>query len=158
MSLAYYASSSPKADRSILKGRLCLVTGAASGLGLAITQAFLATGAHVAMVDIAPTEKGEAIMRDLPNAADRACYIQCDVTKWEDQAKAFRVALESFPGRTLDVVVVSAGVAGGMNLVDQVSVNLRSSQDEPEPPPLAAFQVNLIGGLASSKHGGWQSN
>lgn len=134
-----------------MKDRLCLVTGAASGLGLAITQAFLAAGAHVVLVDIAPVSKGEAIVEDLPNAADRAHYFQCDVTKWEDQTKAFQDALQSFPNRTLDVVVISAGVAGGVNLVDQVSANQRSSQDVPEPPPLAAFQVNLIGGYESPR-------
>lgn len=155
MSLPHHSPGPAEIDRSLLKGRLCLVTGAASGVGLAITQAFLTAGAYVAMVDIAPAQKGEAIIEELSVGADRARYIQCDVTKWDDQAKAFRTALQSFPNLALDVVVISAGVAGGVNLVDQVSANQRSSKDDPEPPSLAAFQVNLIGGYTPLKPTGW---
>ena len=145
MSLSYQASFLP-VDRSSIKNKSCLVTGAASGLGLAIAQAFASAGAYVHMVDVTAAERGREIAAGLPGGQDRVFYQQCDVTRWEDQVRAFKAAIQSSPRRAIDVVIICAGVAADFNLVDKISAQSVDLEADPAPPPLEAFQVNLIGG------------
>lgn len=79
-----------------------LVTGAASGIGLATVQRLLAEGATVVGVDVAA---------DPPLDADRFAYRQADVRDAAAVAEAV-TAVVAAAGR-LDGVVHSAGVAGG---------------------------------------------
>ena len=150
MSLSYL-DSFPPVDRKKLRGKSCLITGAGSGLGLTIAQAFSEAGAYVHIVDIVTASRGQEIVASLPGGQDHGSYHQCDVTQWEDQVQAFKAALNSSPGRALDVVVICAGIAGGINLVDEVSsAGGKDLQTDPEPPSVKVFQVNLIG--SKSEH------
>ena len=83
-----------------LEKKRCLVTGAASGIGLAITQAFLREDAIVWMTDI-NTEQGEKIAKLLP-----CKFIELDVRDENQWEKAISRA------RGLDVVVNNAGITG----------------------------------------------
>lgn len=38
--------------------------------------------------------------------------MQCDVVKWEDQARLFKVAKEKSPNGGIDVVIANAGIYG----------------------------------------------
>jgi 3-hydroxybutyrate dehydrogenase len=78
-----------------LEGRAALVTGAASGIGRAITHRLQAEGADVLAVDLEPAQDGPGV----PYAAD--------LTTRDGNAGAVAAALERF-GR-LDVVVPNAG-------------------------------------------------
>ena len=62
-----------------LNNRLALVTGAASGIGLATAQAFAEAGAHVVLADI-NEEKGEGAAADIRNKGYQATFVQLDVT------------------------------------------------------------------------------
>jgi 3-hydroxybutyrate dehydrogenase len=79
-----------------LRGRAALVTGAASGIGRAVTERLAAAGMDVLAVDLKPDEDG-------PGVPHRA-----DLTDPADNASAVAAALERF-GR-LDVLVPNAGV------------------------------------------------
>ncbi len=81
---------------SELTGRAALVTGAASGIGRAVTERLSAAGMEVLAVDLEPDPHG-------PGIAHRA-----DLTEPEANEQAVVAALERF-GR-LDVVVANAGV------------------------------------------------
>src|SRR3954451_7406455 len=60
-------------------GKVALVTGAASGMGLATAHAFAAAGAAVVMADFREeTVQSEA--RKLADAGHKAIAIQCDVS------------------------------------------------------------------------------
>lgn len=91
-------------DTERLAGKVALVTGAASGIGLAITETFLAAGARVVAGDI--DEAGLSAMTSL--ASDRFLVTTaCDVTKEIDVENSFAVARSHFGG--VDVVVANAG-------------------------------------------------
>jgi NAD(P)-dependent dehydrogenase (short-subunit alcohol dehydrogenase family) len=90
-----------------LAGKTAIVTGAASGIGLATVLKFIEAGAHgVVAVDLAhepPPSLGEL------TATGRLRYLQGDVSI-EDTARRFtRIAVETF-GR-IDVMVNNAGIS-----------------------------------------------
>jgi NAD(P)-dependent dehydrogenase (short-subunit alcohol dehydrogenase family) len=87
------------------EGRTALVTGAARGIGLAITERLLAEGARVALVDRDP--EVEAVAKRLGPVA-RA--LVADVTVTADVDRAVRAA-HAWADR-LDVVVNNAGITG----------------------------------------------
>lgn len=85
-------------------GEVVLITGAASGIGLACVDAFLARGAAVVGLDIAP-----AIAR----VSDRPAYLGlvCDVAEPAELETALERAVQQFGG--LDMLVLNAGVFPG---------------------------------------------
>ncbi|OZE99680.1 3-hydroxyacyl-CoA dehydrogenase [Rhodococcus sp. 15-1154-1] len=80
-----------------------LVTGGASGLGLATTEALVAAGAHVGILDL-PGSPGEAVAQA---HAGSVTLLPGDVTSTEDVSQALDVLSEQGP---LRVVVNCAGV------------------------------------------------
>jgi 2-hydroxycyclohexanecarboxyl-CoA dehydrogenase len=62
-----------------LNNRLALITGAASGIGLATAHAFAEAGAHVVLADI-NKEKGEAAAAEISGQGLKATFVQLDVT------------------------------------------------------------------------------
>ena len=92
---------------SRLKGRICIVTGASSGLGSATAIKFANSGARIVCADL----KSSGVEDKLREAhgAESATFIACDVTK-EDQIKSLVQAAVEFGGR-LDIICNYAGVA-----------------------------------------------
>ena len=90
-----------------LDGKVALVTGAASGIGLACVARFASEGARVVGVDI--TEPQEELT--LPSGAAAVGFAQADVRDEDAIADVVRALVEEH-GR-LDSVVTAAGVAGG---------------------------------------------
>jgi 3-oxoacyl-[acyl-carrier protein] reductase len=88
-----------------LHGKICLVTGGASGIGAAICLAFANEGATVVVVDL---NLGQA--QALAGTFPKAVALQCDVSAPEQVDEAFASVVEKF-GR-LDVVVNNAGILG----------------------------------------------
>ncbi len=86
-----------------LKDKITLVTGAASGFGLAIAQRFVAEGAKVAVVDV-NAEGARAVAGTL---GDDAIAITCDVSDGAQVAAAVKVVVDTF-GR-MDIAVNNAG-------------------------------------------------
>ena len=86
-----------------LEGKTALVTGAASGFGKGIAEAFVREGARVAVVDL-NADGARAVAAELgPNAI----AITCDVSRAEDVNRAVAETHAAF-GR-LDIVVNNAG-------------------------------------------------
>ncbi len=89
------------------KDKVALVTGAASGMGLAAAQAFAAEGAAVVLADVNEAA-ARAAAEQLVAAGHKAIAIGCDVSD-ESQVKAMVEQTVSTFGR-LDAAFNNAGV------------------------------------------------
>jgi rhamnose utilization protein RhaD (predicted bifunctional aldolase and dehydrogenase)/NAD(P)-dependent dehydrogenase (short-subunit alcohol dehydrogenase family) len=85
----------------VLQGRVALVTGAASGIGKACTEALLAQGANVIATDL------NADVADLFNTS-AALGVACDVTDAAQMEAAVEQGVRAFGG--LDILVCNAGI------------------------------------------------
>ncbi|MET8179817.1 glucose 1-dehydrogenase [Streptomyces sp. NPDC005336] len=89
------------------EGQVALVTGAASGMGLATARAFAQAGAAVVLADVNQQAVDKAA-QDLTDAGHQAIGVVCDVTD-EDQAAAMVDRAVSAFGR-LDMAFNNAGI------------------------------------------------
>jgi NADP-dependent 3-hydroxy acid dehydrogenase YdfG len=86
-------------------GRVALVTGASSGIGAAIAEAFVGAGMRV-VLGARRLDRLEALAAKL-GGDDVARAVQLDVTDWESCQGAVATATDAFG--SLDVLVVNAG-------------------------------------------------
>jgi NAD(P)-dependent dehydrogenase (short-subunit alcohol dehydrogenase family) len=87
--------------------RVAVVTGGASGIGLATCEAFLKEGLRVAAVDI-DLEAAERAASELDPSGERAAAVRADVTSTESVNAMVQEVLASFGG--IDVLVNNAGI------------------------------------------------
>lgn len=113
-----------------------IVTGGASGIGLALARHFASQGNNVAILDLNPngSEVASQIASDHPQA--KVTFHRCDVSSWEEQAQAFRQVFADF-GR-IDVVMANAGISEGMG-----NALATIEPDAPEKPDLKVVEVDL---------------
>lgn len=91
-----------------LKDKICVVTGAASGIGKAIARRYVAAGALVAIADLAG-DKAEAAARELAAAGPgKAIGVEMDVTDEAMVEAGVERIVEEWGG--MDVLVSNAGV------------------------------------------------
>ena len=91
-----------------LEGKICNVTGAASGIGLAIAKRYVAAGGKVAIADLNADAAQAAADRINAKSAGRALAVTMDVTD-EASVNAGVAAVVAAWG-TVDVLVSNAGV------------------------------------------------
>lgn len=121
-----------------LGGHVSVVTGAASGIGLAIAEVLAANGAHVLMSDI-NEDALHAAERRLSGAGYGCEAAVVDVTK-RDQVDAYFAMIGSKYDR-LDSAFVNAGISGGPGYGKPDGVIDRANGDLWE----ASLSVNLTG-------------
>ena len=115
----------------IVNDSVAVVTGGASGLGLATVKALLADGAQVVIIDL-PSSNGETVAKEL---GDRVRFAAADVTDEAAVTEALDLAESLGP---LRVAVNCAGIGNAMKTVSKKGAF-----------PLDAFKkvvdVNLFG-------------
>jgi len=95
-----------------LTGKVALVTGGATGIGLMATQALAANGARVYIVSRNQDKLDNATETYSQNVAGEIIPLQADVTSKADIDRLFG-EIESREGGVLDVLVNNAGVSSG---------------------------------------------
>lgn len=90
-------------------GQVALVTGASSGIGLATAQAFAASGAKVALVDVDGAGLAKAV-DDLRSAGHTVLGIACDITDEGQVAAMVETTVGTFG--QLDMAFNNAGILG----------------------------------------------
>lgn len=93
-----------------LDGKVALITGAASGMGMVASQLFAAEGAQVVLTDVAD-EAGAAVAAGIRAASGQATYVHADVSSEADASAMVRAAVETHGG--LHVLYNNAGVMLG---------------------------------------------
>ena len=94
----------------LLEGRCALITGGASGIGLAITKAFLQAGAYVVMTGRDERKLKKCLrnwMEDFPIGFIFYRMDNLDVSSFED---SLREILTLLSGKKIDILVNNAGV------------------------------------------------
>lgn len=91
-------------------GRVALVTGATSGIGLSVTESLAAQG-HAVFVCARSGENVSTLVKQLAEDGYDAAGTSCDVTSAADVTQAVATAVEHF-GR-VDILVNCAGRGGG---------------------------------------------
>ena len=105
-----------------LDGRVAVITGGASGMGLGTVERFLDEGAAVVVGDL-NTAKGDALIasRIAKGDADRVRFALTDVAVENDVAALVALAVETF-GR-LDVMFNNAGVGGAFGPITELDAD-----------------------------------
>ncbi|MFJ2552184.1 SDR family NAD(P)-dependent oxidoreductase [Microbacterium sp. NPDC087591] len=113
-----------------ISGQGALITGGASGLGLATAKRIVAAGGHVTIIDLASSQ-GAAIAEELGGV-----FVAADVTSVDEVQAAVATAQAAAP---LRIVVNCAGIAPPAKVLDR----------EGNPAVLADFErivrINLVG-------------
>lgn len=91
---------------ALLAGKVAIVTGGASGIGLATVERFIAEGAQVTIADI----QDEAGQSEAARLGDAALYVRTDVTDEASIAALVDATVERF-GK-LDIIYNNAGAQG----------------------------------------------
>lgn len=113
-----------------LKDKVAIITGAASGMGLADARRFVQEGARVVITDQL-AESGQALADTLVADGYSALFVRHDVADPSEWDTVVQAALQHF-GR-IDILVNNAGISGSavpdvteLDLFDRlISVNLR---------------------------------
>lgn len=95
-----------KKDPLNLTGKVAVITGGGSGIGLGVAQLLSAYGAAVAIVDV--SDKAEEKAQEMRDAGRQAAFFKCDVTSEESVAATVKAIVEKF-GR-IDILHNNAGV------------------------------------------------
>lgn len=109
---------------------VAIVTGASSGIGLALTKHLLSLHWHVAMADINPPPE------QLPDTT----FIRTNIASWSDQAALF-AQTHAQHGR-LDFCALNAGIDDRDDIFASVSSDV---SNPPKQPNMLPLDVNLTG-------------
>lgn len=126
----------------LLKDKVAVVTGGASGMGQASVLRFLEEGAKVIIADNNREQGDETLRLAKQQATTDVRFIQTDVSQEADIEAAIALAIKEFGG--LDIMFANAGIAGVRGpLLDTTLDGFDRT-----------FAVNVRGVFLALKHGG----
>ena len=116
-----------------LNGKVAIVTGGNSGIGMAIVLELTKQGANIVIDYVAHPEATEALEKQVTALGDQAIGVQADVSKVADLQKLINAAVQKF-GR-VDIMVNNAGIetrTSVLNTTEQqyeqvLAINLKSA-------------------------------
>ncbi len=108
-----------------LKGKVAVVTGSTSGIGIGIARLFAAEGAKVVVCG-RRQEKGQAVVDRIVNDGGEACYHFMDITATESIEQLFKDTAEKY-GKIDILVNNAANVALKDGRVDELTLEMWDS-------------------------------
>ena len=99
----------------MLKGKIAIVTGGASGIGACVTRKLANSGSTV-VIACRDAEKAKKIVKEVKANGGRSMWLKTDVTSATDCEKTVSATLESF-GR-VDILVHSSGISSACKVID----------------------------------------
>ena len=127
-----FESDETFSQRFRLEGKVAVVTGASSGLGVAIARGLAAAGAHV-VIGARRADLLDETRTAIEKLGHRCISVVTDVTRIEDCDGLVAVALAEFGA--IDILVNNAGIAG----------NYHPAIDDPPQHFRDVVEVNLFG-------------
>lgn len=98
-----------------LEGKVAIISGGASGIGLGTAKKLAAFGASIAILDV-NENNGNTAVSEIENQGGKAIFIKCDVRSPTDCKNAIDTAVLTF-GK-VDILFNNAGIAIRKNAVD----------------------------------------
>jgi NAD(P)-dependent dehydrogenase (short-subunit alcohol dehydrogenase family) len=123
-----------------LTGRVAVVTGASSGLGVTFAEGLAAAGASVVLA-ARRTDRIEALQKKLESSGAKALAVECDVCKEASVDALVRATVDRFG--TADILVNNAGVA-----------RVRPALDEAPSEFRHILETNLVGAFTCAQRFG----
>src|SRR5215510_9719821 len=116
-----------------LKGKIAIVTGGNSGIGMAIVLELAKQGANIVIDYVAHPEATESLEKQVAALGDQAIGVEADVSKVADLQNLINAAVQKF-GR-VDIMVNNAGIetrTSVLNTTEQqyekvLAINLKSA-------------------------------
>jgi glucose 1-dehydrogenase len=116
-----------------LKGKVAIVTGGNSGIGMAIVLELAKQGTSIVIDYVVHPEATEALEKQIATLGDQAIGVQADVSKVADLQKLINAAIQKF-GR-VDIMVNNAGIETRTSVLDTteeqyekvLAINLKSA-------------------------------
>lgn len=99
----------------MFKEKVAVVTGGASGIGLATTKKLLSEGANVIILDL---KMDEEIINSL---GENVLYLKCDVSNEENVKNCIEEIIKKF--NHIDYLVANAGIGGSASKPHEVSMD-----------------------------------
>lgn len=106
-------------DGGILKGKVAIVTGAASGIGRAIAEMYAREGAKVLVSDLNETA-GAEVVKGIEAAGGTASFVRADVASPEANEALVKAAVERYGA--LHIACNNAGISGETAPVAEQSI------------------------------------
>jgi NAD(P)-dependent dehydrogenase (short-subunit alcohol dehydrogenase family) len=97
------------------EGKVCLVTGAGSGIGKATAKQFAAEGGKVVVIDLNP-DHGNQTVKEITSAKGQTFFAKCDVGNVDEIKATIKAAVDKW-GK-IDVVVNDAAMMTFKPIVD----------------------------------------
>ncbi len=101
------------APTELLKGRVALITGGTSGIGLEIAKAFINAGAMCVITGRNQSKIDQACNSIVEENRNKIFGLVWDVTETNKNAERLEEALKALDGKQIDILVNNAGVVGG---------------------------------------------
>jgi len=128
---------------SNLSGKSVIVTGGASGIGLAIVRFFAAQSTKIIILDISAAS-AQTVVSSLRTEFPSTTFFfkMCDISSWDEQKAVFEEVYKKTG--SIDYVFANAGVS-------EIGNFLERDEGEPVKPTLKTIDINLVGTLYTVK-------
>ncbi len=103
---------------SRLNGKVAIITGAGSGMGLAMAKLFAKEGAKVVAADL-NKDTVDKVVNDIQSDGGQGVAVKTDVSKLADIQNMFNVALDKFG--QVDILVNNAGIMDNMAAIGDLT-------------------------------------